>query len=306
MPMSRDPEEMYTYQVPDGYGDTFFAYVFDGGTSYNNGALTNGNSYQGLLVPVLDGDFVNRFVTGFETLSPTGGFQLYDSLLRQCFSDYVKMGTFAPSGLVVLPERVFPVTNNLRFDVQNVLLATNGVSHGHSIIAAQLVFYGVRRRALHYSDPEPSKYTYYEKQYEVGQENSTTATYRLSINQAAYNANGALNAPQVEKILIRDFDFELRRVELALNSPQQLSQFKITLYDNYGNATSNLPILSNKFFHLDPRSSSGELNFQPAVPILYKVGSYLKFDIWSLLPDTSEFPVEFDLLFHGVRRIPCN
>ena len=163
----------------------------------------------------------------------------------------------------------------------------------------------MRRRALHYSDPEQSPYSYYEKNYECGKEDSTLGTYQITITQAANSASGNPNPPQTEKILIRDFDFELRRVELQLGSQGQTSQFKIMLYDNYGNMTSNLPILSNKFFHLDPANSSGELNFQPCPPILYKVGSYLKFDIYSLLPDGTP-PRTFNVLFHGVRRIPCS
>ena len=299
--MSYDPEEIYKYPVPQGYGDTFFAYVYDGGAL----PLVVSSNYQGLNIPVLDGDFVNRFVTGFETIGE--GFQIYDSLLRQCFSDYALLGDYNPTGLMVLPERLYPVTNAIRFDIRNASPQDTGIIAGTTLYSSQLIFYGVRRRALHYSDPESSSYNYYEKDYEVGLESSLVATYQLSINQYGANAvTGAINPPQTEKILIRDFDFELRRVEMQYTAG--ISQFKITLYDNYGNATSNLPILCNKFFHFDPRHSSGELNFQPCPPILYKVGSYIKFDIQSLLTPTiaPDLPVVYNLLFHGIRRIPCS
>jgi hypothetical protein len=299
--MACDPEEIYHYPVPPCYGDTFFAYAYDA-SQY---PLTAGNNYFGLQIPVLDGDFVNRFVTGFETMGV--GFQLYDSLIRQSFSNFALLGSgYNPTGLVVLPERAFPVTNAIRFDVQNaqpVILATVG---GTAVYASQLIFFGVRRRALHYSDPEQSEFPYYEKQYELGLQNSPLATYQLTINQYATTAGGVFNPPQTGQIRIQDFDFELRRIELQLQSPQQTSQFKIMLYDNYGNQTSNIPLLANKFFHLNPTQSSGELNFQPCPPILYKVNSYLKFDIYSLLNSPTSLPQTFNLLFHGVRRIPCN
>lgn len=299
--MNYDPEEIYHYPVPQGYGDTFFVYAYDGGAQ----PLVNGQSYQGLSIPILDGDFVVRYTTGFETIGT--GFQVYDSLLRQTSSDFMNLGAgYLPTGILAVPERVYPVTNLIRFDVRNAAPVTAGVIGGTTIYKSQLLFYGVRRRAAHYSDPEPSPYNYYEKDYEVGKENSAIATYPVVINQFAATAGGVINQPQVEMIAIRDFDFELRRVELQLQSPQQTSQFKITLYDNYGNKTSNIPLLANKFFHLDPRQSQGELNFQPCPPILYKVGSYLKFDIHSLLVSPTVLPQTFNLLFHGIRRIPCS
>jgi hypothetical protein len=295
----KEPDEIYHYSPPDGYGDTFFVYAYSGGL------LTNGASPNGLSIPILDGDFVCRFWCGLETLAT--GIQIYDNLLRQCFSAPVSYGAgFAPTGMLVLPERFYPVNNAIRFDLVNVNQTLVGTSGGVSVYASQLLFYGVRRRALHYSDPEGSPYSYYEKPYELGQQTSgvQTSTFVLSINK--YGATGgAFTTPDSYQFEIRDYDFELHRVELQLQSAGQTSQFAIMLYDNYGNQVSNVPLLANKFFHLSPSQSSGELNFQPCPPIVYRVGSNLRFDIYSLLMSPTTLPQTFNLLFHGVRRYPC-
>jgi hypothetical protein len=41
----------------------------------------------------------------------------------------------------------------------------------------------------------------------------------------------------------------------------------------------------------------------PAPPVLYPVGSQIKFDIWSLLIDT-EIPATLEINFHGKWRLP--
>lgn len=290
-----DPHEIYHYDPPPGYGDTFFVYGYNGGTQ-----LTNGQSYYNLMVDIQDGDFVNRFWNGAQTIA--AGIQIYDSLIRKTSDNFLNYGSFPPTGELVLPERMYPVNNAIRFDLQTVAKTLVGVDGALSIYASQLAFFGVRRRALHYSDPEKSTYNYYEKKFELGQDNSNTGTYTLVINNYA-STNGILNPAQVVQFPIRDFDFELRRMELAPYVTP--SNFAVTLYDNYGNPTSNIPILCNSIFHQNPNGSSGELNFQPSPPILYKVGSLLKLDIWSLLVSPTALPATFRILLHGVRRIPC-
>lgn len=292
----QEPDSIYHYSPPPGYGDTFFMYA------YNGGLLTNGTEVDGVHINIYDGDFVCRYWAGLETIATK--IMIYDPLIRKCFASPVDYSTPRPTGMVVLPERVYPVNNAIRFDLIGINQRSPGVQSGTTIFASQLVFAGVKRRALHYSDPEPSSYPYYEKNFAPNTPGAT-GSFQLSINKYAADASGNINPPDTYEIPIRDFDFELRRVELQLQSDLQTSQFSITLYDNYQNATSNIPILSNKFFHLDPAHSLGELNFWPSPGILYKVGSYIKFDIWSLLVTPTALPQAFNLLFHGVRRIPC-
>jgi hypothetical protein len=148
------------------------------------------------------------------------------------------------------------------------------------------------------SDPVPSAYPYYEKSFAIG--NADGTPYSISITNYA-----TANSPLYFQIPVVDFDFELRRIELALQSDQQTSQFKMTLYNSDHVAMSNRPVLSNCLMHLDPRHSSGEMNFWPCPPIMYRVNSVISFDIWSLLFAPTTLPQTFKLLFHGIRRIPC-
>lgn len=286
---------LYNYFPPPGYGDTAFIYAYD------PVGLTNGSDYDNRSIQIQDGDFVARYMSGMETMSEK--FMVYDALIRRCFSKNIDFSTPRETGQLILPERVYPVNNAIRFDFENVALTTMGTSGGITIYGSQLVFAGVRRRLAHYSDPEPSPYTYYEKPFCLGSPGST-GTFRLTINQYGATA-GLYTTPDSYQLPVRDQDFELRRIELALNSSGQASQFKIQLYDNYGNRVSNIPIMANKFFHLNPAQSAGELNFFPSPPILYKVGSFIRFDIHSLMMSPTSIPVTFSLLFHGVKRIPC-
>lgn len=293
-PMIPSAAAIYTYPNPPGYGDTFFMYAYNGSDN-----ITNGSDYFNLTIPVQDGDFVARYWAGADTI--TTKIQIYDSLMRKTSSEAVDYSSFK-TGMLILPERVYPVNNAIRFDLINVAKVLKGTSVSVNVYASQLVFAGVRRRAAHYSDPEPAGYSYYEEPYNLGQDGST-GTFQLSINKLGATG-GVLAAPDTYLLPIRNNDFELRRIELQLQSNQQASQFAIQLYDNYQNKISNVPILSNRFFHLNPTQSSGELNFFPSPPLVYKIGSFLRFDIQSLLMGVA-IPQAFNLLFHGVKRIKC-
>jgi len=191
------------------------------------------------------------------------------------------------ANMVMGPELFYPDGSYIRLDLQTLALITSG-----GVSKSQMVFTGAKRKPHTMSDPVPSAYKYYEKPYAM--------PYTLSINSYGTGA-----VPLQIQIPINDFDFELRRIELAQQSNQQSSQFKVTLYDNNRVARSNLPVLSNMFFHLNPQTSSGEFNFWPCPPILFPVDGAIYFDIWSLLASPTVLPQTFQLMFHGVRRIPC-
>lgn len=285
---------LYDYTTPPGFGDTFFQYVF------NADALTNGQSYLDLAAALIDdGDFILRSWAGLETVvdNTTGTLQMYDPGKRNFFSSPALLAGFA-SGKSVAPEKYYPVRSAIRVDLGTVNKALAGTVGGLSVYRSQLVFSGVRRRSNFTSDPGDSTYAYYEKEYSI--------PYTLSINNYAATAGGVLN-PAVQKLIqIQDFDFELRRIELALQTSQQQSQFLMTLYDSNWIARSNAPVMSNHFCHLNPGTSSGELSFFPSPPLLYKVNSVIRFDIWSLLFSPTALPQTFQMNFVGVRRIPCS
>jgi hypothetical protein len=288
---------MYDYHTPPGYGDTFFQYVFDAQAA--SPALTNGSTIIGQLgIPVLDGSFVARQWSGLNTIASK--LQIYDWLRRQFFSQMVQMGVNSPAlfygNKPVLPEVEWPDSGKILFDLGNVQQTSQGTDGGTNILASQLVFSGVRRRANVISDPAPSTYKYYEKDYSI--------PFTLAVDNYA-TTNGVFNPPVQQIIPVQDFDFELRRVELGLQSAQQTSQFKILMYNSDWRQLANSAVLSNLFCHTNPELNSGELSFWPSPPVLYRVNSVIRFDIFSLLVSPTVLPQTFQMTFRGVRRIPC-
>ena len=284
---------MYDYITPPGYGDTFFQYVFD---AQNQSGIANGQTLLQVGPQVINGDFLLRYWAGLSTIAQ--GLKIYDWQSRSRSSDFMTLGTNANpfANMVVAPELWYPDASYIRQDLQTVALIMAGTDGSTTLYKSQMVFSGVKWKSNTISDLVPSAYKYYEKPYCI--------PYTLSINNYA-TTGGVVNGPMQIQVKIQDFDFELRRVELAQQSAQQSSQFKITLYDNNKMARSNIPVLSNMFFHLNPQTSSGEFNFWPCPPILFPVNGAIYFDIWSLLFSPTALPQTFQLLFHGVRRIPC-
>lgn len=288
---------MYDYtSTPRGMGDTFFQYVFDA----QNEGLVDGTTRNQLGVQVDDGDFLLRYWSGLPTIADR--LQIYDWLGRRFASEAMFLGAASNAGygqMVVLPEVKYPHGGNIRFDLTNVTQALAAAG----LAKSQLVFSGVRRRPDSISDPAPSKYKYYEKRFSY--------PYTLSINN--YGIVGADIQPPIQyTIPIESYDFELRRVELSLQESNQSSQFKILLYNQDWRQVSNLPVLSNLFCHINSAVQTGgepfagkELSFQPCPPLLYRVNSVIRFDIFSLLVSPTALPQTFQLLFDGVRRIPC-
>jgi len=289
---------MYEYITPPGYGDTFFQYLLDAQDLTGSAALVNGTTRLGLGIPVQDGSFIGRFWSGLPTIGTK--IQIFDWLSRQFFSQPLNIGFGAPALFygqkVILPEVEWPDNGRIVFDLTGVNVATQGTDGGTTIDASQLVFSGVRRRKNVASDPVPSSYKYYEKDFAY--------PFTLAINNYA-TTGGVFNVPTQYLIQVNDFDFELRRVELSLQSPQQTSQFKIQMYNTDWVKMSNRPVLSNLFCHTNPGTNSGELAFNPSPPVLYRVSSVIRFDIYSLLVSPTSLPQTFQLLFRGVRRIPC-
>lgn len=288
---------MYEYSIPPGVGDTFFQYVFDAQGS----GLVNGTDRNQLGVPVEDGKFILRYWAGLPTLADS--LIIYDWLGRRGSSEAMFLGAASLAGygqMVVLPEIEYPDNGNLRFDLRNVtqVLAATG------LLKSQLVFTGVRRRPNVISDPAPSNYRYREERFSY--------PYTLSINNYGI-VGGVIQSPVQVIIPISEYDFELRRCELSLQSSDQSSQFKITLYNQDWRQVSNKPVLSNLFFHLNPQihtggepfESAGELGFWPSPPLMYRVNSVIRFDIYSLLVSPTALPQTFHIVFDGVRRIPC-
>lgn len=289
---------MYDYSsTPPGYGDTFFQYVFEA----QGAGLVDATDRNQLGVQVDDGDFLLRYWTGLPTIADR--LQIYDWLGRRFASEAMFLGAASNAGygqMVVNPEVKYPHGGNIRFDLTNITQALPAAG----LLASQLVFSGVRRRANTISDPAPSSYKYYEKPFNIPQE--------LSINNYGI-VGGVIQSPVQFVIPVTEYDFELRRVSLNVKSDGQTSPFKILLYNTDWRQVSSLPVLSNLFCYLAPGvqgggvpfASAGELNFWPSPPLMYRVNSVIRFDIYSLLVTPTELPQTYELLFEGVRRIPC-
>jgi hypothetical protein len=176
---------------------------------------------------------------------------------------------------------------------------------------SQLAFYGVRRIKLasvqspreqraRWSDPAPSTYQYYEKSFQI------PVSFKIT---AAYNSSVPLLS-QAVRVLTRidDYDFELRHITkycvdgagaaLATTSP-----FAVILYDSVYVARMNAPLLAEYLFD-DVKAPNGR-NFWPSPPIMYPVNANIPLDIFSLIASSVTLPVTVNLLFDGVRRIPC-
>lgn len=292
---------LYDYAVPPGFGDTFFQYAFNGD------ALVPGQAYNQLGIRVDDGKFVSRFFAGQESIA-TGPMMIYDKSTKGLFGppgfDFSPFAT----GKNLLPEVNYDANSFIRFDLSVAAPQIASTDAGaNNVYASQLVFSGARRRAGFTSDPGPSLYPYYETSF--GYTGVDAEASPLAINNYATNGAGVVLPPVQYTIPVRDYDFELRRVEINYDSNESgipcAVAFKITLYDNFWIARSNVPIVANRFFHVSPALSSGELNFFPSPPLLYKVGSTIRFDIWSLLSAPTTLPQTFNVFFYGVRRIPC-
>ncbi len=291
---------MYEYKTPVGWEDTFFQYVVDAQST----PLSNGTDKMQVGVQLNDGEFFLRYWAGLPTIAEK--LQIYDWLQRQFASGPMLLGNGSNAGygqMVVLPEVRYPHNGNVRFDLYNIQQQVAGVDGALTVYASQMVFSGVRRREAPLLQSSQAQ-RYKEVRFSY--------PYTLTINNYA-SSGGALLPPIRIQIPITEYDFELRRIELGLQSQGQSSQFKMLLYNQDKRQVANLPVLSNLLCHLNPRiqtgaepfASSGELGFWPCPPMPYRVNSVLQFDIFSLLFAPTVLPQTFQLLFDGVRRIPC-
>ncbi len=218
---------MYDYITPAGFGDTFYVYTVNG----EDIPLTNGGAYTLIGIPVEDSMFVCRVWTGAMRILAAGGtVQVYDGVKCAWFQLPVLQSQIFPSGLAVLPEKVYRNNSALRFDLLDAQLAVN--SNGTaSVYADQMGFLGVKRLEGGPSDPAPSEYRYYEKPF----------SYPLTVQLTNYgpsdgggNPIAGLSAPTQYQQLVQDYDFELRRI--IMSSSGGTGGVSVVLANEEGNA----------------------------------------------------------------------
>ena len=108
--------------------------------------------------------------------------------------------------MVVLPEVKYPHGGNIRFDLTNMTQAL--AAPGSALRSIAIGVFRGEETAGSISDPAPSSYKYYEKEFSY--------PFTLSINN--YGIVGADHSIRRCRYIIPvdEYDFELRRVEMSV------------------------------------------------------------------------------------------
>lgn len=249
---------MYEYETPAGYGDSFYVWAING----EDIPIANGQDYNLIGLPILDDDFVCRVWGGGNLfLASDGTIQLYDGARNAWFLyQPILQSGFMPSGLAVLPEKLYRTNTAIRFDLTDVALAvnTNGTA---SVYADQMAWYGVKRAKDGPHDPLKSTYKYYEKEFSY--------PFGFQINNYGLSDGGGNPLPGLATAtqytqLITDFDFELRQI--LMNTTHPGSGGGLIYYNEEGQVMSLVSV----------GGASGTINFYdstgtPNVPLSISV-----------------------------------
>lgn len=310
--------ESYQYMTPPGFGDTFYAYTFNGN------ALGNGNSPSSLRTQITNGDFILRAWAGLETVADK--IQLYDHIYNAFGSLPVAWGKSAKffnvnkpmsNGIPVLPEKWYPDFGKIVFDLVNTSPYSTGTDNAaNNVYQSQLAFYGVRRRKGVQSDPQGSDYAFTERP------RSYQATLTLNSYQQVSNV---ATAPVLLQTLITDYDFELRRIFVSRKDSAGAntgkwrsaagwpSTFSANIYSGNQERIFSNPLYSALFVASTPLPVGGAfnspipLNSFPAPGIMFRVNSNINMEIFSGLCQSvtaDTVPVNLAINFDGVERIP--
>jgi hypothetical protein len=274
-------------RTPAGYADYPYVYVFDGS------ALTDGTSPQTLSVRILGGeDFLLRRIVGLPQVASQ--MMLYNDSQSQAFSALQTL----PQNYTVVPEKRYPATSYILFDLGNVLRASVACG-AQPIFLSFLGFQGVHRKVNPTGvSPLASNYRYYERPYFY--------RFALSLNWRRYTAvPGPAEAPRPFAFTIPNYDFELNYITVRRTNGTlpATDDFLLLLYDSGQFMLSSAP-LPLRWWNF-----SGAGNFGSVFPVpgvLYPLGSQVQFDITSMICNLdADFPREYELVFGGIERVPC-
>lgn len=89
--------------------------------------------------------------------------------------------------------------------------------------------------------------------------------------------------------------------------------YKILLLDTNQVQISNVPLLFSNIFHVPAAAAklqglAGDYprNYWPTPPMLYRVQTSIRFFLYVTSSTPTTGPINFDILFSGVRRYPCH
>jgi hypothetical protein len=280
------------YQTPAGYYDLPFMYVFDAG------ALVDATSPQGLSVQVRgDADFILRRIVGLNLVAQS---MIYRNASQ---SPAMSALTRMRRNYTVVPEKFYPASSEIRFDLGVVLRAFTACG-AQPIFLSFLGFQGVRRVPNPAQiNPWASAYRYYERPYQYQRD--------ILVDWRRYVAlPGQVERPRTFSVEIRDFDFELYAISMV-NSPAgtqiAATDFQIQLFGPGQGELMTAPINHEFVNHTGPAANLQQFaSVFPVPPVLYPVGSEIQFDIVSLICNTDPtFPRTYSFMFQGVQRVPC-
>jgi len=273
------------------YEQPYFA-VFDADiAAAGQTPLTDGLSYQNLQVNLnSDADFllrriagVNNCATSFRLFNQTGAYLQSKSII-------------APVDYLCVPQQKYNLGSQIRFDLYNVNLQSRSYGVGGSInnYWSQIAFQGVK--VFPNLSPYETPYKYYLRPFAYTQSVTVSNTGRIA---SAYQG---LQGSQQITVEMHDYDFELQYIELliTLSGGSQIvsdTYVKIMLYDQYQSQFFSRPVLDSYINYTSANNSS----VWPCPTIVYPVGSFIRFDVWSLLTQT-QVPATLQVTFGGMWR----
>ncbi len=302
------------YNPPVGYYDTPYWQTFDIAALAATVANAGATLFQANVIPVSGrAEFFILRQLIFSGFSATG-IRIYDALSRAASNDLRGIsGGAGTQGnqdncpiLPICPEKAYPRSSNIRFDIQNITPQANGTGI-NAVPLARLYFRGVQRRLG--ADPQPRA---------LNGRSEESYTYRLDINVNWFYFNGGLAANGVSGnqrflIPITGWDFELLDVgvvgdEWQVPSPTNGGTARMLLYDYQYTPMSGQPLglgafnqlnqLQNNTTQTGPPQGNGSI----CPSLIYPDQSVIQFDIQSLLSPTDIASNTITLLFHGKRR----
>jgi len=297
------PAPEAVYYTPSGCVDLPFIYVFDAS------ALTDGSTPAPLIKSITsdsDADFVLRAILGVPNcINPAGGgFLLYNYSGSQAFDS--AYSPFA-NHYAVVPEKLYPRFNAIKFQLQNVLRANTACVVGGvslPIYYSQIAFQGVKRYNTtlpNYRPGSPALPPPYNPDDYVLR--PYTYNHKLNLNWSAWTAAGLPQLAQTFTIEIQDYDFELHCINVTntvTGAPLTAELFQIQMYDATAKrALSTQPV---NISYLNANRNAFTPVF-PVPPIVFPVWTQIRFDISSLVCNNDpNLPYTLQISFIGVNR----
>ncbi|MFN7996959.1 MAG: hypothetical protein U0Q18_25315 [Bryobacteraceae bacterium] len=307
-PQRPEMSVVQSYVTPPGYRDFPFIYGLDlssygtGDTFYDLALRMDG-----------DADFILRRIFGFTLAlnNGTGKFRYKNRWGSYAISDPMLLPSPTLGALCdswpVLPEKLYPAGGAIKMDLLNTNPYAPCTFNGQPVYQpGNLYFQGVKRFPI--TGPKcfyetPYRYREVPFSYKYGGDNGLVLNWYQ-------HTNGGLNAPQTFQVDVVNYDFELQGITSSYVGESVLTSytnFQIVLYDSSGLATSNMPVmcsmLQDQNFAL---INALDVGVFPVPPLIYRVNSKIKFDIYSMVcPGDVNAPYTIDLTFHGVQRVPC-